>query len=167
MNLGKTRIANCMLHTVGGYVWMSLDKNQPGSRAMLRSPLLRNDQQYCLSFCYQAVPGQGFLNAKANMSGTYQLLWTGGQGVFTGGKIYNYCSVQNLLSITVGSSAQCNQKSFSRVFLATIFARQTISYVQFGCGYSTPPRPYYFLKPSYTLGNIWLVGSFACYISQL
>ena len=72
----------------GGYLWASSERQQPGSRAMLRSPLLRNDREYCLSFCYQAVPGHGFLNAKANMSGTYQLLWTGGHGVFNGGKSF-------------------------------------------------------------------------------
>ena len=74
----------------GGYLWASNEMKQPGSRAMLRSPLLRNNLEYCLSFCYQAVPGQSFLNAKANMSGTYQLLWTGGHGIFTGGKSLFY-----------------------------------------------------------------------------
>ena len=123
---------------------MSLDKNQPGSRAMLRSPLLRNDQEYCLSFCYQAVPGQGFLSAKANMSGTYQLLWTGGQGVFTGGKIYTYCSVRNLSPAPFGNSVQCNYQSIpsTRIFLGyvlvTTFVRQTIPHIHFGYGYTSP-----------------------------
>ncbi len=67
-------------------MWATCENDQAGSRAMLKSPLLQTDREYCLTFFYYSVPGQNFLNVKANTSEKYELVWTTGNSIYTGGK---------------------------------------------------------------------------------
>ena len=67
-------------------MYATCENDVAGSRAMLKSPLLQSDREYCLTFSYYLVPGQNFLNVKANTSEKYELVWTSGNGLYTGGK---------------------------------------------------------------------------------